>query len=392
MGLREAVVSQPKTMSKETVVYGAAELFREDNHPSPDLNTALLAGLLLFAALAAAYAAAEVVLPIVLALVFTFLLQPMMRGLTHLHVPRALAAVLIISAVLAIFAAIGAAISTPARNWAEHLPENLPRVEARLRFLGRPIGELNEVWQRVDKTHANAGMAAAAWIPEIVFRGTQRFASGFFETILVLFFLLVSGETFLRRLVELMPRFKDKRQVVELSQQIEANISVYLVTITLMNGAVGAATAIIMWGSGVGDPILWGVVAFILNFIPIIGPTFGTGLFLFVGLLTVPSFWSALAPATLYFIVHVLEGETITPMLLARRFTLNPVVVVVSLIFWFWMWGVPGAILSVPMLAIAKIVCDGVTPLNGIGYFLEGDSRAPSKISKVAAQSEASRL
>ena len=82
--------------------------------------------------------------------------------------------------------------------------------------------------------------------------------------------------------------------------------------------------------------------------------------------------WQALLPAALYIGFHLIEGETVTPMLLARRFTLNPVLVIISLIFWFWMWGIPGAILAVPMLAVTKIICDRVRPLTAFGHFLEG--------------------
>jgi predicted PurR-regulated permease PerM len=95
-------------------------------------------------------------------------------------------------------------------------------------------------------------------------------------------------------------------------------------------------------------------------------------LFLLAGLLTIEVLWQAFLPAAAYLLIHLIEGETVTPTLLARRFTLNPVIVIVSLIFWFWMWGVPGAVLAVPMLAIAKIICDDVKPLNAIGHFLEG--------------------
>jgi predicted PurR-regulated permease PerM len=140
-----------------------------------------------------------------------------------------------------------------------------------------------------------------------------------------------------------------------------------------MNAGLGVATAIVMWACGIGDPVLWGVAAFLLNYVPIMGPLVGVGLFFFAGLLATPTLWQSLLPAGLYFLIHILEGETITPMLLARRFTLNPVLVIIALIFWFWMWGIPGAILSVPMLAITKIICDGVKPLNAIGHFLEGD-------------------
>jgi predicted PurR-regulated permease PerM len=335
----------------------------------------LLAGLFLFAALTAAYVAAEVILPIVLAMVLTLLLQPGMRLLTRLHVPRSLSALFLILAAMTAIFALGAVVAGPAKSWAERLPDGVPIIEEKLRFLSQPIQTASEFLQKADRmgqqgSSSNGGLG----ITDALFRGTQHFASGLFETILVLFFFLVSGDTFLRRLVEILPRFKDKRQAVDLSQQIEDNVSAYLVTITLMNAAVGVATGLVMWACGVGDPVLWGVVAFFLNYLPIMGPLLGVVLFVFVGLLETPTLWQSLLPAGLYFLIHVLEGETITPMLLARRFTLNPVLVIISLIFWFWMWGVPGAILSVPMLAITKIICDGVKPLNAIGHFLEGDA------------------
>jgi hypothetical protein len=135
----------------------------------------------------------------------------------------------------------------------------------------------------------------------------------------VLFFLLVSGDTFLRRLVEILPRFSDKRQAIEISQHIEHDISAYLITVTIMNAAVGLATALVMWLCGLGDPILWGAVAFLLNYVPILGPMIGLVTFTLAGLLTLNTLWYALLPAALYLLIHLVEGETITPMLLARR-------------------------------------------------------------------------
>ena len=114
-----------------------------------------------------------------------------------------------------------------------------------------------------------------------------------------LYFLLVSGDSFFRRLVEVLPRFASKRQAVDISQQIERDISAYLVTITLMNALVGAATALVMWLTGVGDPVLWGTVAFILNYVPILGPAAAFFIFLFAGSLTIASTWQALLPAAL---------------------------------------------------------------------------------------------
>jgi predicted PurR-regulated permease PerM len=370
MSLTRVIVPTTETTAKDV-----PDLASDDIPLPSDAKTVLLAGLFLFAALTVAYVAAEVILPIVLAMVLTLLLQPGMRLLTRLHVPRSLSALFLILAAMTAIFALGAVVAGPAKSWAERLPDGVPIIEEKLRFLSQPIQTASEFLQKADRmgqqgSSSNGGLG----ITDALFRGTQHFASGLFETILVLFFFLVSGDTFLRRLVEILPRFKDKRQAVDLSQQIEDNVSAYLVTITLMNAAVGVATGLVMWACGVGDPVLWGVVAFFLNYLPIMGPLLGVVLFVFVGLLETPTLWQSLVPAGLYFLIHVLEGETITPMLLARRFTLNPVLVIISLIFWFWMWGVPGAILSVPMLAITKIICDGVKPLNAIGHFLEGDA------------------
>ena len=139
-----------------------------------------------------------------------------------------------------------------------------------------------------------------------------------------------------------------------------------------MNAAVGIATAMVMWLTEIGDPILWGAVAFLLNFVPILGPIFGVVIFLLAGLLTIDTLWQAFLPAGLYLGIQQIEAEVITPTLLARRFILNPVLVIISVVFWFWMWGAPGAILSMPMLAITKIICDRVRPLAALGHFLEG--------------------
>ena len=202
--------------------------------------------------------------------------------------------------------------------------------------------------------------------------GTRSFASGFFETAVILLFLLANGDTFLRRLVEILPRFQNKRQAVEISQQIERDVSAYLFTITIMNLAVGLATGAVAALCGLGDPVLWGTVAFLLNYIPILGPILGVGVFLLIGLLSVETLWLALLPAGLYLTIHIIEGQTVTPMLLARRFTINPVLVILALVFWYWMWGVPGAILATPMLAITKIICDRIRPLMAFGHFIEG--------------------
>ena len=158
---------------------------------------------------------------------------------------------------------------------------------------------------------------------------------------------------------------------MEITLDIERNISIYLVTVTLINFVVGVLTFAVMWVCGVANPLLWGVIAFVVNFVPILGPMVAIVIFLMASVLSLGVAWWALLPVGLYFLIHVVEGELVTPMLMARRFTINPVAVILALIFWYWMWGVPGAVLAVPMLAITKLVCDELRPLRAFGHFLE---------------------
>lgn len=351
----------------------------EDDLAIPaDANTVFLGGLFALAVLAGCYAAAEIALPIVLAFVLSLVLQPAMRQLERLYLPRAIAALLIIVLLFGTLAGLGAALSGPAASWAQKLPSGIPKLQERLSFVSRPLTAVEKFVDQAqgltqgDQPKALAVAVQGSGLSDRLLTGTRSLASGFLETVLVLFFLLVSGDTFLRRLVEVLPRFKNKRQAVEIFQQIESDVAAYLFTITIMNLVVGVATGAVMAFCGVGDPLLWGTVAFLLNYIPILGPMIGVVVFLLVGLLSIQTLWLAFLPAGLYLAIHLAEGETVTPMLLARRFTINPVLVILALVFWYWMWGVPGAILATPMLAITKIICDRIRPLTAFGHFMEG--------------------
>jgi predicted PurR-regulated permease PerM len=353
------------------------ELLADMPLPS-DAKTFFLGGIFVLLALTAAYMASEIVLPMIFAIMLNLLMQPAMHALERLRTPRVLGALLLILVVIATIVGIGAAVSGPAETWIAKLPEGIPRIEERLRFLDAPINTLRTFLAAANSFGAagpqqsSPGPFDGGAILSGVFAGTRSFAGGLFTTVMFLYFLLVSGDSFLRRLVEVLPRFASKRQAVDISQQIESDISAYLLTITLMNALVGAATALVMWATGVGDPVLWGTLAFLLNYVPMLGPACATVIFLFAGSLTIPSVWLALLPAALYSAIHLIEGETVTPMLLARRFTLNPVLVVFSFVFWLWLWGVPGAILSAPILATTKIVCDRIRPLAALGHILSG--------------------
>ena len=359
----------------------AIEAANETEMPLPsDPRTFFLGGLFGLGVLAALYVASSIILPVMLALVLNLLLQPAVRLLGRLRIPRAVGALLIVFLVIGALVGLVAALSVPATTWAERLPEGIPRLEAHLRLVSGPIQALQKVIQQAEQAaDAPPGKGSIVsvrrdlGITGVLFAGTRSVLDGLFTTVLVLYFLLVAGNIFLRRVVEILPTFNNKRQAVDISQQIQEDISGYLLTITAMNAAVGIATAAAMYLCGLGDPLLWGATAFLLNYIPILGPLFGVCIFVLVGMLSFESLWWALLPPVLYFGIHLVEGETLTPLLLARRFTLNPVLIILSLVFWFWMWGVLGAILAVPMLAILKIVCDRLRPLKALGHFLEGE-------------------
>ncbi len=342
-----------------------------------ELGTVFLGGLFCLAAIAALQVSSAIVLPVVFAFIFNLLLQAPMRLLDRLYLPRTVGAVLAIGLIVGSLVGVGAALSGPAASWAEKLPAGIPRLEEHLSFLSTPLDTLERFLHQAERVAQGQVAGAppiavqgASFLNRLVF-GTRDIADGLLTMVVVLFFLLVSGDIFLRRLVEVLPHFSDKRRAVEISQQIENDISVYLITITTMNMFVGLATATAAYFCGLGDPILWGSVAFLLNYVPYLGPMVGIAIFVLAGLLSFDSFWRALLPAALYFGIHLIEGETLTPMLLARRFTLNPVLVILALIFWYWMWGVLGAILAVPMLAITKIICDRIQSLKALGHFLE---------------------
>ena len=335
-------------------------------------------GLLILYAL---YFASEIVVPIVFAFVLHLLLQPSMRIFARLHVPRTIAALLIIVVFFGGIAALGFTLSGPAAVWVAKAPDSLPRLEQRLSIFKNPVTVMQKASNEVEKLAQSSASdvrsvaVVGPGLSSFLFSSTRAFLAGGLTTAVLLFFLLRSGDLFLRRLVEILPTLANKKQAVDISHEIESNISRYLVTITLMNAAVGIMTGIAAYFCGLSDAALWGVVAFLLNYIPILGPLCGVAILFLVGLLTFDSTWQALLPAVIYLVIHLVEGETVTPILLARHFTLNPVLVILALLFWYWMWGVAGALLAVPMLATSKIICDRIRPLMALGHFLGTQAR-----------------
>ena len=348
----------------------------------PVLSSPLSTGVLILTVLAlvgAFYFGKEVVLPIALAVVLKLLLQPILDFLCNrLRLPTALADLILIC----LFAAIGVvafSVSGPASGWIEKVPQVLPTLKEKLVVLRQPIDYMQSAFKEIQDVAAPAPQGEKP--PEVAVKeqsevasklafGTLAVMSRLLATMVILFFLLAAGDRLLRGFIEVLPTFSDKRQAVDIASEIQHQIGGYLITISLMNIVVGILAGLAMWACGLGDPILWGSLAFLLNYIPILGPLTGIGIFLVAGIVTLEWPWQALLPAACYAMIHIAEGEIITPMLLAKRFTLNPVLVIISLFFWHFLWGIPGALLAVPLLAMFKIICDRVEPLKPVGHII----------------------
>jgi predicted PurR-regulated permease PerM len=354
---------------------------------SASLTQICLVILTLLAVFYTLFFAVGIILPFVLALVLTMLLGPAMRLMNRrLHIPRVIVALLLIVALFSVAGVLAYALTAPASAWIAKAPQSLPTLMEKLSFLQKPIRMIaegaNELRNAMDGGPPVAEVPAVAvkqpssmiGIGSTVLEGGRAFLGQGLTVMLLLFFFLASSESVLRRFIEILPHFDDKRRVVSMITEIEDNISQYLMTISMMSALVGVLNGVAVWLLGMPNPLLFGTLAFLLNYVPILGPIIGIVVFFFVGIFTFPTIWQALVPAVIYLTIHVLEGEIITPMLLARRFTLNPVMVISWLMFWDWLWGVPGALLSTPLLAVTKIVCDHIEILTPLGHLIGGSS------------------
>jgi predicted PurR-regulated permease PerM len=198
--------------------------------------------------------------------------------------------------------------------------------------------------------------------------------------VVLLYFLLASGDLFLRKLVRVLPHPEDKKRAVEIARRLRQDISIYLRTITLINIGLGVAEGTAMHLLGMPNPMLWGVMATVFNFVPYLGAMAGIVVIAAVATLSFETPAQYILPPIVYFLLTALEGYFITPVIVGRRLTLNPVVILMGLFLWGWIWGIPGAVLAVPMLASFKIVCDHIPPLTPVGEFLGGDGSRDERI------------
>ena len=203
-----------------------------------------------------------------------------------------------------------------------------------------------------------------------LFGGTAALLSAATIVVFLTYFLLAVGDLFLQKLVGVLPQFKDKRVAVTIIRETEAQISLYLFTTTLINTGVGVVTGVVMYFLGMPNPVLWGVVAAVLNFVPYVGAVANTVLLALAAFVTFEDTGRALLVPGSFLALNLVESNLVTPMIYGNRMRLNTVALFIGLVFWWYIWGVPGAILAVPMMAAFKIACDHIESLAPIGEFL----------------------
>lgn len=191
--------------------------------------------------------------------------------------------------------------------------------------------------------------------------------------ILVLtYFLMVSGDMLINNVLHLLPSMREKRNAVELVYKVQQGISSYLVTVTCINIALGVVVAVAMWLLGVPNPFLWGMMATVFNFVPFLGALVGVAVMFLVSVLAFESLSYALVPPLVYWALTAVEGNFVTPSLLGRSMSLNPIMVFLALTLLGWMWGIAGAVLAVPVLAVVKVGCDQFERSQPVGTLLGG--------------------
>lgn len=337
-----------------------------------------LVGLFLIASFHTIYFAAPVLVPMTVAVLLSVLLAPIVDRLEAVGLPRGVASGLIVIAALALIITAIAQLVAPAQDWITRVPSGFSRVEEHLKFLRKPIQEIQKATERIENAAELEQRPQRRQVVELrrpsfageLLSGTPRVFSAVGIVIVLLFFLLATGDLFLRKLIAIMPTDENKSRVVDIAQSVKKDISFYLLTLTLMNIGFGIVVGSLAWYLRVESPLLWGALTAVLSFAPYVGPAVIAVVLSMAALISVNQIAPALILTGTYLGMLVFMQNVISPHIWGRRLALNPVAIFVSIIFWGWLWGVPGALLAVPLLSSFKIVAERVRALRPAAEFL----------------------
>jgi predicted PurR-regulated permease PerM len=324
----------------------------------------LLNAMLLLALMYTVTLTKALLIPLVLAAFIGLALNPLVAAGGRLHLPRWLtASVLMIGLVVGIGNGIGM-LAQPAMGWFHGAPAAIRSFIPKFRDMTRPLEAANRATQTLVTgtsrvaTAPTPAVSITAW--DVVSTAPKVLAA-ILSVLLLVFFFLVYGDTMLRRLVELTPSFAYKRHAVSIVRGFQTEVSRYLLTALLINASLGAITAGMLWLYHVPDALLWGAVAMFANFIPYVGAIFTTGVLAIVSMLYAKNAnLDVFLPALTFAGITIVEGNLITPLIQGRSMRLSPIAILLWLLVWGWLWGIPGALLAVPMLTCTKLICERV--------------------------------
>jgi len=340
-----------------------------------DVRSIALTGLFILAVFYTIYFMRSILLPIVLALLLSYLLRPLLRGLGRLKIPLPMGAALLL---IGFFGVVGYAISVlaaPTAGWLQKAPAGFTELQHKLLPVKKSVAQVAQATGEIEKLAATSAETKAVElkrhpIAEILFMRTPEFIASAVLSLILLYFLLVYDQAFIAKLVKLLPTLSDKKTAVGIAHDIEAQISRYLFTVTAINVCLGAAVGAAVGLLGLRNPVMWGVMVALLNFVPYLGALTGIICMTIGATLSFDSLGYAFIFPAVYLSFGVLEGSFITPWIMGRSLTLNPVIILLSLTFWGWMWGIVGIILAVPILAAFKIFCAHIKPMEPLAEFL----------------------
>jgi predicted PurR-regulated permease PerM len=324
-------------------------------------------------------------IPIAIALLFNILFRPVVRWLERHRVRAPVGATIVVILALAAAGAAGFALSMPVRTWVAKAPQSMAAARERLARLRRPVQQLDQAAAQLQNAGqeapqgtsgaASAPPAAPAAAPGLLKRvlgTTTSLVATAVEVVLLLWLLLASGDLFHEKLVKLLPAPSDKRAAAKVANDTETAVAGYLVATALINLGQAAAVGLAMWLIGMPDPVLWAVLTFALEFIPYLGGAIMVGLLAIMAFTTFTGVGRILAAPGSYLAISTLQNNLVSPLVYGRRLRLNPVAVFVGVLFWWTLWGVPGAFLAVPLIATAKVLGDHLPTLRPLGEFLGG--------------------
>ena len=323
-------------------------------------------------------AGAEFFLPVTAALVVAIALVPMLEWFERRGVASKLAAMLCVVIFLLIMAFAIGSIVIPAIDWVAQVPERIGKVQQAL----APVLDLyNSLDKYIDRIFSQIAMSSesvsavrietpTSMLGLITASAPHAMIQLFFALLVVYFFLAV-WTVRRRRTINSRWSFEGAMTTARVIQQVVEATSTYIGTITVINVALGALTALILWGLGMDSPLMWGGIVAVANYIPYLGPIVSALLLFFGGLMTFPDVWSALVPPAIFIGLHVVEANAITPMIVGRKIEVNPLLILVSLSFWAWVWGTTGALLAVPLLIIMKTIFAAAGTPDIAGFLFE---------------------